>query len=288
MPTGLLTPLDSWQIGDQKLNVQSYKTATESELAALCVALGAKKVEGWSAAEDALVARVKDLDDRIVASHREAIRAGADPLGEIFCRLRSPEQRRPSGATYTPFAIIKSMMAWAAAAGSPSRVVDPGTGSARFLVAAGRAFPTASLVGVEVDPLAALTARAHLVAAGLASRAKILAADFREVALDAVRGQTLYIGNPPYIRHHLLGEKWKRWLVKIAAKRGLHASQLAGLHVHFFLATAEQARVGDRGVFITAAEWLDVNYGRLVRDLLLDGLGVRSLHVIEPDAMPLN
>lgn len=94
------------------------------------------------------------------------------------------------------------------------------------------------------------------------------------------------MGNPPYVRHHLLGQKWKTWLVNTARKHGLDASQLAGLHVHFFLAIAESAQAGDVGVLITAAEWLDVNYGRLVRELLLGPLGVKNIHVIEPTATP--
>jgi len=71
-----------------------------------------------------------------------------------------------------------------------------------------------------------------------------------------------------------------------ARARGHRASQLAGLHVHFFLATLAHARPGDYGAFITAAEWLDVNYGSLVRTLFLDGLGGSSLHVVEPTANP--
>ncbi|MDT7858236.1 hypothetical protein RQM47_16425, partial [Rubrivirga sp. S365] len=63
-------------------------------------------------------------------------------------------------------------------------------------------------------------------------------------------------------------------------------SKLAGLHVHFFLATAETARAGDYGAFVTSSEWLDVNYGQLVRDLLVGELGVDGVHVIEPTAMP--
>ena len=266
--------------------MQSKTVATESDLASICVALGASRISGWSSAEKALVVGVKGCEESLVASYRAAIHSGGDPLGEAFCRLRSADQRRPMGATYTPAKIVKSMVAWAGATRSPARIVDPGAGSARFLVAAGLRFPAARLVGVEIDPLAALTARAHLVAAGFADRAEILTADFRDVLLESIQGHTLYLGNPPYIRHHLLGDKWKQWLVKKAAKRGLHASQLAGLHVHFFLATADHARAGDRGVFVTAAEWLDVNYGSVVRDLLLDGLGLRGLHVIEPTAMP--
>jgi hypothetical protein len=70
--------------------------------------------------------------------------------------------------------------------------------------------------------------------------------------------------------------------VRRAAELGLRASQLAGLHVHFFLATAHLARPGDYGTFVTAAEWLDVNYGSLVRRLLLGPLGGKSIHLLEP------
>ena len=56
--------------------------------------------------------------------------------------------------------------------------------------------------------------------------------------------------------------------------------------MYFYLATALHARVGDVGAFITAAEWLDVNYGSLVRHLLLNQLGGRSVTVLEPSAQP--
>ena len=168
----------------------------------------------------------------------------------------------------------------------PARVIDPGSGSARFLIAAGRRWPSAELVGVEIDPVAALIGRASLAAAGLAGRSRIILGDYRSVALPPCAGPTLFLGNPPYVRHHQIAPRWKDWLRRTAASRGLPASGLAGLHVHFFLATALHARPGDAGVLITAAEWLDVNYGRLVRGLLLDGLGGESLHLIDP-AVPV-
>ncbi len=39
---------------------------------------------------------------------------------------------------------------------------------------------------------------------------------------------------------------------------------------------------GDAGVLVTAAEWLDVNYGSLVRSLLLGALGGQSVHLLDP------
>jgi hypothetical protein len=178
------------------------------------------------------------------------------------------------------------MVDWSAAIDTPVRVIEPGTGSGRFLLAAGRRFPQAALVAVETDPLAALICRANLAAAGLAQRAVVRLEDFRSAGLEETDGRTLYIGNPPYVRHHHIDAAWKNWFKEEAAGLGFKASALAGLHVHFFLAIALRARREDYGTLITAAEWLDVNYGRLVRELFLNRLGGRSVAMIAPEAEP--
>jgi len=259
---------------------------TRADLIARALALGARQIAGWSEAEELLASQQRPLEQATVERTHAAIQQGQDPLGDAFCQLFTAEERRPQGATYTPQPIIEAMLRWAVTQAQPVRIVDPGAGSARFLVAAGHQFPDAELIGVEFDPFAAVLARGHLAAAGMAGRARVLVQDYRALQLPPARGVTLYIGNPPYVRHHLLGQQWKGWLVRTARQHGLQASQLAGLHVHFFLATAELAKPGDIGVLITAAEWLDVNYGRLVRELLLGVLGAKQIHVIEPAAMP--
>lgn len=261
-------------------------TFTESRLAGVAIALGALSVKGVSNAELDLAARADPCLDLVVELAHAEITQGEDPLGEIFRLLRTPAERRSLGATYTPPALVRWMLDWAADNQEPARIVDPGVGSGRFLVEAGRRFPAASLVGVELDPLAALMTRAHLAAAGMASRAEVLVCDYREANLPRVAGRTHFVGNPPYVRHHLISSTWKTWLTENARTLGLNASQLAGLHVHFFLATALHAKAGDTGTFITAAEWLDVNYGRLLRELFLGPIGGRDLVVIEPTAEP--
>jgi adenine-specific DNA-methyltransferase len=262
---------------------------TELALADLAAALGAADVPGWSAAEQALTAAAAAArgqaggpSGETVSAVRSAIQQGADPLGEELCRLRTPAQRRPTGQTLTPWPVVDSMIRWADGVISPARVVDPGTCSARFLVAAGRRWPGAELTGVETDPLAAMTGRASLAAAGMAARSAITLSDYRSLRLPPAGGPTLFIGNPPYVRHHQIAAPWKDWLRGTAARLGLPASGLAGLHAHFFLATAMCARAGDAGAFVTAAEWLDVNYGSLVRALLLDVLGGDAIHLLDP------
>ena len=264
---------------------------TIPSLVALAAALGAEETGDLSAAER----RLLDEQDQDAAPAAELvlraaslIRRGEDPLGDAYCAIRSPGERRPLGQTYTPRPIIEAMLRWASDHGTPARVVDPGAGSGRYLLAAGRRFPEAELHGSDVDPLATLMLRANLAAAGLAGRSRVHLGDYRALALPEADGPTLFIGNPPYVRHHQIAPEWKAWLLQTARRHGLHASALAGLHVHFFLATAEYGRRGDFGAFITSSEWLDVNYGALVRRLLLDELGGQSLHVLAPEAQPFS
>lgn len=257
-----------------------------AQLAQLCVELGAGSTSALTTAEQALVVDAPAVGDDLVNEARLAIQQGLDPLGEAYTTLLTPAERRPLGQTYTPTEIVESMISWATDQGAPARIVDPGTGSGRYLLAAARTFPKARLVGADIDPLATLMLRANVAALGLEGRAEIVLGDYRALELPQVEGPTLFIGNPPYVRHHQIAPEWKAWLLATAKKRGLKASGLAGLHVHFFLATAEHGRPGDYGAFITSAEWLNVNYGSLVRQLLLDGLGGDSLHVLDPEAAP--
>lgn len=257
------------------------------DLVRLCMGLGAATVGPLGRDElDLIAEHPGDAPEDAVSLLADEIQLGLDPLGDAYTRLLSPQERRPLGQTYTPAEIVASMVSWAIDQGSPARIVDPGAGSGRYLIAAARAFPEATLVGADIDPLSTLMLRANIAASGLAERAAVVLGDYRALDLPRIDAQTLYLGNPPYVRHHQISPTWKDWLIATAKRRGLKASGLAGLHVHFFLATAEHGRPGDYGAFITSAEWLDVNYGSLVRELLLDGLGGESLHVLDPKAAP--
>jgi len=258
----------------------------ERQLVSLAAALMGNAA-GLSTSERKLLANAERIDSRVVAHARRQILAGEDILGATFCSLRSAAQRRQCGATYTPPPIIDTMVTWAQAENlRPDRIVDPGAGSGRFLIAAARKFPNAELIAVEIDPLATLMLRANAAVQGFADRLVVHVLDYRSLALPAIARPTLFIGNPPYVRHHKIGEHWKNWFAASAQRLGLTASKLAGLHIHFFFKTRELARPGDYGVFITAAEWLDVNYGAVLRRLLADGLGGTAVHVIDPRAQP--
>lgn len=263
-------------------------TRAERELAGLALALITNRA-ALIAKETRLAANAIAPEPKLVASTRKAILAGGDPLGVQFCLIRTPEERRSSGATFTPSIIVDAMLAWAEdEAVDPIRVVDAGAGSGRYTLAAAKRFPAATLVAVETDPLATLMLRANASVLGFEKRLTVKLEDYRSITLPRVNGPTLFIGNPPYVRHHDISENWKTWFAENAAAQGFKASKLAGLHVHFFLKTRELARPNDFGTFITAAEWLDVNYGSILRKMLADGLGGTALHVIDPKAQPFD
>jgi hypothetical protein len=261
---------------------------TEPLLIAAALALIGPEAD-LSLAEQAVAAGVApETAPGVLSALRAGIATGHDPLGNAFARIRAAAVRRQLGATYTPHEIVCAMLAWTArqTGAAPERVVDPGAGSGRFLLAAARRFPEAKLIGIEIDPVAALLLRANLAACGLAARARVLVNDYRAIELPPITGRTLFIGNPPYLRHHGIAPEWKAWYAATARRFGVSASRLAGLHLHFFLRTLELARPADLGCFVTAAEWLDVNYGAPLRQLLATTLGMTSLHQLDPKALP--
>ena len=255
------------------------------DLAALAFALAGSDAP-LSEAERALVPEGPAPHPRHLRQVCEAIGRGDDPLGSAFCRLRSPEVRRRQGAVYTPRAHRRRHGRMVRRREDPGAHRRSGGRLGALPPRCGQGVPDAELVAVEVDPLAALMLRANASALNMAGRLSVHPEDYRAVVLPRVDGPTLFLGNPPYVRHHEISAGWKRWMAGIAAANGLKASKLAGLHVHFFLKTREIARAGDFGAFITSAEWLDVNYGEVLRRLLTNGLGGVSLHVIDPRAMP--
>jgi hypothetical protein len=246
---------------------------------------------GIAAAATMLIGKEVSTEEKRDASEIEALRdqilAGGDPLGDAICTVRSAQARRKTGQTLTPQNMIDFMIRSAVGKGNFRAVVDPGVGSGRFLRRAAEAFPEARLVGVDTDPLSILVSRATFAVLGLLDRSTFILGDYRNAELSTGPGKTLYIGNPPFVRHHDIDAAWKDWYADAAAAMGAkRASKLAGLHLHFFVRTGQLMRPGDVGMFVTAAEWMDATYGEALRTLLRGPMGGTAITNIAADSEP--
>ncbi|MCX6952800.1 MAG: methyltransferase domain-containing protein [Verrucomicrobia bacterium] len=208
------------------------------------------------------------------------IRRGMDPLGQHFVESVSPEDRRSQGATFTPAWLVALMLDQVAERCVPARVIDAGAGTGRYAVAAARRWPDAEVIAIEKDPVLAAAARIHASVANV--KVRVICSDYLDVQLPRIPGVTAFVGNPPYVRHHDISEGAKRWYGDRMARLGLPSSLLAGLHVYFFLQSFLLSRPGDVGCFVTAAEWLETNYGESMRSLFCR-MGGDSLLRADPE-----
>lgn len=211
----------------------------------------------------------------------DALRRGHDVLGDAYMSTNRTSDRRASGCTYTPLPLVREMVELAASRIDPTTVIDCGCGSGRFALECARAFPRARVLAVDSSELACAMCDANAVAAGLSERIETVCSDFTELARPRGAGRVLWVGNPPYVRHHAISPERKRWFKDACEGLGTTGSGLAGLHAHFLAHIAQCWHEGDYGMLVLSAEWLDVNYGASMRWLLSGTLGLDYLRLFD-------
>jgi hypothetical protein len=206
-----------------------------------------------------------------------------DIKGHQYLQSLGLAERNRRGATYTPAWLVEAMMLWAKGRIQPIRIVDPGAGSGRFSISAALHWPNAKVVAFDTDTAALSILKSSAQQVGVVGRIEIRNEDYIQARLESAAGPTLFIGNPPYVRHHHLPQETKAWWRAACQRFGEHASKLAGLHNMFFVRTLELVTEGDIGCFVVGAEWLDTNYGSTLRRLCAGPLGLEELFVADPD-----
>jgi hypothetical protein len=88
--------------------------------------------------------------------------------------------------------------------------------------------------------------------------------------------------NPPYSRHHVIAASDKAAIHDgFQARLGRSFSRLAALHVLFLVRAIEVAADGARIAFITPSDWLDVCYGKAIKEFLLERSNVEAIILFE-------
>ena len=164
------------------------------------------------------------------------------------------------------------------------RFMDPAIGTGSFYSALLAVFPHTQItaaVGYEIDPRYGRPAAQLWGDRGL----DIRLADFtRAQAPTSTPKFNLLICNPPYVRHHHISSDEKqrlRWRTRDTC--GVDVSGLAGLYCHFLgLGHAWMAPGGLAG-WLIPSEFMDVNYGRCVKQYLLNKVRLLHIHRFDPN-----
>lgn len=221
----------------------------------------------------------RTTQDRFAVAGRQPVKGrrvlarspSLDLVGDYYCSAHSPEVRRQEGITLTPPHIVELMVKRAKEIEPQiQRVIDPGAGTGRFTISALATFPESTAHAIERNPALVSLLRDNLRESRIDDVVQVHQADYRDVSFPKIHGRSLFLGNPPYVRHHHIDPARKNWYCDALRRWGINASTLAGLHAHFIVKSYQLAQPGDVICFITSAEWMDVRYGSALRNLLLN------------------
>jgi hypothetical protein len=96
----------------------------------------------------------------------------------------------------------------------------------------------------------------------------------------------LIICNPPYVRHHHLGNGDKAHLqTRTFEASGMKMSGLAGLYCHFLGISHAWMTPGGVAGWLIPSEFMDVNYGQAVKHYLLNKVTLLHIHRFDPNDM---
>ena len=197
---------------------------------------------------------------------------------------KSQAERNRLGQFATPTSLALDVVRYGASllqSGEEVRFLDPAIGTGAFYSALREVFAAnriAEAIGFEIDPHYGEPAARLWKDAGLV----LDLADFTQA--EPSPRFNLVVCNPPYVRHHHLGEADKERLqFRTLKASGMKLSGLAGLYCHFLgLAHAWMAEGAIAG-WLIPSEFMDVNYGRSLKHYLLNRVTLLHIHRFDPN-----
>jgi len=93
----------------------------------------------------------------------------------------------------------------------------------------------------------------------------------------------IIVSNPPYVRHHHINSDKKSELKKRIEKYyGLTLSGLTGLYGYFMILSALWLKENGISVWLVPNEFLDVNYGKIIKSFFLSKVKLLRIHRFNP------
>ncbi|MGA3267509.1 MAG: N-6 DNA methylase [Verrucomicrobiota bacterium] len=192
------------------------------------------------------------------------------------------EDLREKGQFWTPPWLAKIMASWVTEK-HPGTLFDPAVGPGTFFSAARAVGYTGHFDGFELHE----TAFADGEKIGLTRNdfSRIEVADF--ISSRLTRTFPAIISNPPYIRHHRLGEQRKTELRAIAVRvLGFALDGRVGLHVYFLLKCLEHLSPSGRLAFLLPADVCEGISSRALWSRLCERYRLEAILTFDESAVP--
>lgn len=193
------------------------------------------------------------------------------------------EYRRHEGQFSTPFDFAKEISDYAITLLDDHDIsfLEPAIGTGAFVSALIDSVNHSDktiikITGIEKD------VDFYKAAASLWKKTNIINNDFFQTPAEA--SYNLILCNPPYVRHHYLSKEYKQFLKKTALNElGYAPSGLAGLYCYFLLHSLKWLTPGAICGWLIPCEFMDVNYGKKIREFLLNNVTLLHIHKYESE-----
>ncbi|HYV02961.1 MAG TPA: class I SAM-dependent methyltransferase [Blastocatellia bacterium] len=201
---------------------------------------------------------------------------------------KTQTERNKLGQFATPTQLADEMIAYAEAlltSRSKINFLEPGFGTGPFYSALLRHVAPSRIeaaAGFEIDTHYAEPAKDFWKSSGL--RLHISSFTEAEPPKTEAAKYNLIVCNPPYVRHHHLSQTQKRDLQAAVARHlDFEMNGLSGLYTYFVvLSQAWMSRDGV-GAWLIPSEFMDVNYGRKVKEFLTEKVTLHRIHRFDPN-----
>lgn len=165
------------------------------------------------------------------------------------------------------------------------RFIDPAFGTGAFYSALATAFPKTRIAAAkafEIDPHYGEPSKSLW-----GDKVDLDLSDFTHAQPPENEKEkfNLLVCNPPYVRHHHIEGADKLRLKDLALESaGIELSGLAGLYCYFMAMSHRWMQKDGMSVWLVPSEFMDVNYGRALKQYLLDKVSLVKIHRFDPNA----
>jgi hypothetical protein len=209
-------------------------------------------------------------------------------LQTLLDQQKTQEERNRFGQFTTPQLLAQDIARCAVAllpSDAPIRFLDPAIGTGSFYSALRMTVPAVRIIqsdGYEIDAHYADPARNLWIHTPL----QVHRADFTRATPLVQSGYNLVISNPPYVRHHHLSSDEKTRLQKrVQEQLGVKIDGLSGLYCYFVMLAHQWMSSEAVAAWLLPSEFMDVNYGRILKWYLLNKVTLLHIHHFDPQDM---